>query len=245
MIDELYIHTSNALTKELYRSKELYIKSQERHIGRNQESRCRYFKQSVSRLVSTIHDADFQRFTFGETTVDFSHPVPHGEAGTKLGHVIMARVSYQGECFVFAPDVQGPVVDGTVKFILDRPVDMLFVGGPPMYLEEGLQSFPFDVARRLLRKLHEAIPLIVVDHHCCRDQASYNTYVKAVRSDAKGSATARDHAITSAAGFMGIEPAFLESARAELYTSHPPSEDFVQWMGAEPGKRNQVVPPTD
>ncbi|MEX2681088.1 MAG: hypothetical protein Q6373_005780 [Candidatus Sigynarchaeota archaeon] len=245
MLDELYIHTSNALTKELYSGKELFIKSQKHHIGRNQEARCRYFKQSVSRLVSTIHDIDFQRFTFGDTTLDFSYPVPHGEAGTKLGHVIMARVSYPGECFVFAPDVQGPAVEDTVKFILDTPVDVLFVGGPPMYLEEGLKAFPFDIARRMLRKLHEAIPMIVLDHHCCRDQGSYNKYVKAVRSEAKGSTTARDHEITSAAGFMGTEPAFLESARADLYTNHPPSRDFVQWMSAEPGKRNQVMPPVD
>ncbi len=245
LVDEVYIHTSNALVKDLYGGKELYIKSQKHHIGRNQEARCRSFKQSVSRLVSTIHDADFQRFTFGDTTVDFSHPVPHGEAGTKLGHVIMARVSFQNEHFVFAPDVQGPVVEDTVKFIQDTPLDMLFAGGPPFYLEEGLKSFPFDVARRHLKKLHESIPVIVLDHHCCRDRASYDAYIKAVQEEVKGSSLSKDHVITSAAGFMGTEPAFLESSRADLYAGHPPSEAFVQWMNAEPGKRNRVVPPVD
>ncbi len=245
LIDELYIHTSNALVTDLYDGKELYIKSQKHHIGRNQEVRCRNLKQSVSRLVSTIHDADFQRFSFGDTTVDFSYPVPHGEAGTKLGHVIMARVSYKNEHFVFAPDVQGPVVEDTVKFIKDTPVDMLLVGGPPFYLEKGLRSFPFDVARRLLKKLHAEIPVIVLDHHCCRDRASYDAYIKAMKEDVKGSATSKDHVITSAAGFMGIEPAFLEASRADLYANHPPSEAFLQWMNEEPGKRNQVVPPVD
>ncbi|MBN2151307.1 MAG: hypothetical protein JW839_07680 [Candidatus Lokiarchaeota archaeon] len=245
MADELYVHTSNALTSDLYRGKEIYIKSPGHHIGRNQEARCRYFKQSVSRLASTIHDADFRRFEFGGTTVDFSHPVPHGEPGTKLGHVIMARVSVEDEHFVFAPDVQGPVVEDTAKFILDTPVDVLFVGGPPFYLEEGLKSFPFDEARRLMVKLHEHIPLIVLDHHCCRDQASYNSYVKATRAEAKGSAAARGHVITSAAGFMGTELAFLESSRDRFYAECPPSADFVQWMNLAPGKRNQTLPPVE
>jgi hypothetical protein len=243
LIDEVYIHTSNSLTRDLYDAKELYIKSQQQHIGRNQEARSRYFKQSVSRLVTTIHDADFQRFTFGDTTVDFSHPVPHGEPGTKLSHVIIARVSFQNEHFVFAPDVQGPVVADTVKFILDTPVDLLFAGGPPFYLSGSLQSFPFEAARQLLVKMHEAIPVIVLDHHCCRDVASYEGYIKDVKLVASDLAKTRHHVITSAAGFMNTEPAFLESSRDVLFVQQPPSDDFVQWMRMDPGKRNQTVPP--
>lgn len=245
LIDELYIHTSNALTKELYDGKELYLKSQQHHIGRNQESRSRYFKQSVSRLVTTIHDADFQRFVFGDTIVDFSHPVPHGEPGTKIGHVIMARISFQDEHFVFAPDVQGPVVEDTTKFILDTPVDLLFAGGAPFYLSDSLTGFPFGEARRLIVKLHEAIPAIVLDHHCCRDRVAYEQCIKGVKHAASGLVASKKHVITSAAEFMGAEPAFLESARGELYVDHPPPDSFVAWMQADPGKRNQVVPPVE
>jgi predicted metallo-beta-lactamase superfamily hydrolase len=159
--------------------------------------------------------------------------------------VIMARVSYAGQHFVFAPDVQGPVVEDTTKFILDTPVDMLVIGGPPYYLESSLKSFPFDAAKHIMNRMHEKIPVIVIDHHCCRDKASYEGYIKAVLNEANDSAASQGHVITSAAGYMGNEPAFLESSRADLFASNPPHEDFMQWMHMDPGKRNHVAPPID
>nr|MDO8113770.1 hypothetical protein [Candidatus Sigynarchaeota archaeon] len=240
LLDETYIHSNDQMTKDLYGGKEIYLKSQKQHIGRHQESRCRYFMQSVSRLATVLHDADFHRFTFGNTTVDFSHPVPHGEPGTKLGYVIMARFSHGNEHFVYAPDLQGPVVEDTAKFITGTAVDVAFVGGPPLYLEGSLAKFPYDVAATLAGKIHEKAPVLVMDHHCCRDREKYEAFVEAVK---KGSNAPRGHSIVSAAVYMEQKPAFLESERGNLYEQEPPSPAFRAWMDLEPGQRNKVPPP--
>ncbi|HME52726.1 MAG TPA: hypothetical protein VKM55_10950 [Candidatus Lokiarchaeia archaeon] len=245
LIDETYIHSSPQIIKGLYTGKIIYLKSQKQHIGQNQRSRGKYFKQSVSKLVMGLHDADFQRFTFGETIVDFSYPVPHGEGGTKLGHIIMARFTHGNEHFVYAPDVQGPVVQETMKFILDTNVDAIFLGGPPFYLKTSLANFPFDVAEQFVVKLHERIPLVVIDHHCCRDREQYNDFIQTIHDRANLDGMASDHVITCAADFMGEQPAFLESSRAELFEQEPPSKDFKTWMELAAVERNKTPPPLE
>lgn len=245
LLDETYIHSSSQIAKELYSGKNIYLKSQNQHIGRHQRSRSKYFKQSVSRLAANLYDADFHRFKFGDTIVDFSYPVPHGEVGTKLGNVIMARFTYENEHFVFAPDVQGPVVQEAMKFILDTDVDAIFLGGPPFYLETSLTNFPFDIAERLIAKLHECIPLVVIDHHCCRNRERYYGFIQNVDDRARDARMASDHVIMCAADFMGEEPAFLESSRDKLFEQEPPSEAFNAWMNLPPGTRNNTSPPLD
>jgi uncharacterized protein len=245
LIDETYIHSSSQIVKDLYSGKNIFLKSQKQHIGRHQLSRSKYFKQSISRIATNLSDADFQRFKLGDTTFDVSYPVPHGEAGTKLGHVIMARITHGNEHFVFAPDVQGPVVEETMKFILDTNVDALFIGGPPFYLESSLTCFPFDMANRFLTKLHEHVPLVVVDHHCCRDREKYLDFIKNIKKNSGSIEKTREHVLTCGADVMGEEPAFLESCRDELYETDPPSDAFMAWVDLPPATRNKIHPPLE
>nr|MDO8117982.1 hypothetical protein [Candidatus Sigynarchaeota archaeon] len=169
IVDETYIHSNDNIVHALYDRKIVYMKSGKHHIGKNQKSRSRYFRQSLSKISTTYHDADFNRVKLGDTIVDFSYPVFHGEENTKLGYVIMARFQYKDECFIFAPDVQGPVVDSTLKFITDHPkVDLLFIGGPPIYLASKVDKGLLDRARQNLARLHAHVRTIVLDHHCCR-----------------------------------------------------------------------------
>ncbi|MHA1680040.1 MAG: MBL fold metallo-hydrolase [Promethearchaeota archaeon] len=242
--DELYIHSTPDIVKELYMNKDLFVKSARGHIGKNQKSRCRYFKQSVTRLVGRIKDSDSLRFTFGDTVIDFSWPVFHGEYGTRLGYVIMTRIRYKDECFIHAPDIQGPVVDETCKFFTDVPVDLAFIGGPPLYLGGSLGNFPFNRARENLASFHRSIPTVVLDHHCCRSEQEYYNFLEGIRKDASvAGLDGEGHVIIDAATFMGREPSFLEATRDSLFKTEPPGEEFLSWMDSDKVQRNQITPP--
>jgi predicted metallo-beta-lactamase superfamily hydrolase len=62
----------------------------------------------------------------------FSGPVPHGETNCKLETVIMTRIE-EDEVFVHAPDIQ-LLDDDTVSKIIRWNPDIVFAGGPAIYL---------------------------------------------------------------------------------------------------------------
>ncbi|MBD3186472.1 hypothetical protein GF325_06565 [Candidatus Bathyarchaeota archaeon] len=242
LIDEAFIHTSPGLVKELYHGKEILLKSAKAHVGKNQKNRCKHFKQSVSRVAAGITDADGLRFTFGKTIVDFSWPVFHGEKGTRLGYVIMTRVKHGDECFVHAPDVQGPVVDSTMKFFTDVPPDVLFIGGPPFYLRKSLHQFPFGRGIENAATLVTLATRVIYDHHCCRDEGNFHAFIDNIKQHAIAHGEKASE-VSDAATFMNQKPAFLESMRDELYRKHPVSDNFKQWMSLEKRKRCRIAPP--
>jgi len=51
-----------------------------------------------------------------------------------LGWVIMATIEHEGERFMFAPDIQGPMSKHTFELILDTKPNLIMLGGPPFYL---------------------------------------------------------------------------------------------------------------
>ena len=238
--DETYIHTNHQITRQIFTNKDIFVKSPRDHIGRNQKSRAKYLRHSLSKYVNKIHDSDFRRMKFGNTVVDFSFPVPHGEQDTRLGYVIMARISYEDECFFFAPDVQGPVVNSTIKYILDTPVDLLFLGGAPFYLGEKLQNFPFKQALENVILLNEKVPLIIIDHHCCRSETDFNDFLRKIKEHPNLNTK---HEIMAAADFMNMPRTFLEANRANLYKNQPPNDDFLQWSDLPRDSREKQIPP--
>ncbi|MHA1715825.1 MAG: hypothetical protein ACTSXP_09275 [Promethearchaeota archaeon] len=158
LTDELYIHTTPEISEMIFKDKKVLLKDGKRNINLSQKRRARSLKQSISKFVDEIIEIDFKRVIINDTVLDFSWPVYHGEKGSSLGFVIMIKIRYKKECFLYAPDIQGPVVKDTMKFLLDIPVDVLYVGGPPFYLKDKLARFPFDLAKKFIVKLHKNIP---------------------------------------------------------------------------------------
>ncbi len=204
---------SPELADKLYRGKEVLLKSREREINFSQRKRSFYVYQ---RRDCSLKPADGQSFRYGSTEVRFSPPVDHGEAGTKLGKVLICTISTPHERFVFAPDVQGPMVKETLEYLLHEEPDALYIGGPPTYLArarpEGL-----EVARQSLKALAEHIPLVIVDHHLLRDPA-WREFLE----PAYAAAEAQGHKLLCAAEFLGLEPRTYEAHREELYQREPP-----------------------
>ena len=69
-----------------------------------------------------------------KTSLRFSEAVAHGSEDSMLGWVIMALVEHEGERFMFAPDIQGPMSTNTLQLILDAEPTAIMLGGPPLYL---------------------------------------------------------------------------------------------------------------
>ncbi|MHA2352217.1 MAG: MBL fold metallo-hydrolase, partial [Candidatus Thorarchaeota archaeon] len=70
---------------------------------------------------------------------------------------------------MFAPDVQGPIVQDTLQYILSVAPDLLIVGGPPIYLTRFTDK-EREIARNSLIVLASTIPTLVIDHHLMRDK---------------------------------------------------------------------------
>ena len=143
-----------------------------------------------------------------------------------LGWVIMAIVECDGERFMFAPDVQGPMSTHTLELILEAKPTVTMLGGPPLYLggfrvdiaqlEQGLQN---------LERIVAAVPLVILEHHALRDE-SWKPKMENVFQQAQKVG----HGIVTAAEYAGKENLFLESRRKQLYHEHPPSSEFKAWM---------------
>ena len=210
---------------ELYKGKTLLVKDPKRETNRSQRIRSYRFLVK-SGLVEEAHveTADGRVFEFGEVKIEFSRPVWHGEPGTKLGKVLMARITCGGEQVVFASDVQGPVDEETIKVIVDwgRDGGVLILSGPPTYFA-GFKV-PVEAVERGLQWLmklaaESEYDSIIVDHHLAREQG-FQDRIKAHREEARS----RGAWLGTAAEYHGVEASLLEAMRKELWRSHPPPQ---------------------
>ena len=74
-----------------------------------------------------------------DAVLSASSPLSHGPDGTALGYVVALTVTdrREGSRFVHASDVQGPLSPvATAYLIRERPM-LLYLSGPPAYLERG------------------------------------------------------------------------------------------------------------
>jgi hypothetical protein len=102
--------------------------------------------------------------------VRVSPPLPHGPEGSGFGFVVAVTVD-DGRRFVHAADVLGPVsLVATAYLIRERP-DLVYLSGPPAYLETPMGR---DAVRRgvdnLVRLVGETGCQVIVDHHAVRDR---------------------------------------------------------------------------
>jgi len=202
---------------EMFKNKRLFIKDPSLNINRSQMWRAAYFLQSIQGLPKEIKPAEGRRIRIGETTINFSTAVSHG-VDTKLGYVVEVSVKSGGESVLYTSDVQGPVSEEQVKFILENAPQTLIVDGPPTYLLGG--AFREDdllVANQLLTKVirslvSSGLNTVILDHHLLRD-LNYKERVKPVYEVGEE----LDVKLYTAAEFIGKAVDTLEARRKELY----------------------------
>jgi len=210
---------------QIYQNKSLIIKNPKENINTSQQERARLFLKTGANYAKEIHEADNKVFTYGNTKLHFSKAVPHGEDNSAMGYVIMVTVEYDNERFMFAPDIQGPMSNGTKQMILETQPSLLMLGGPPFYLagfrvnEAALQN-----ALNNLKAIVKQVPVTIIEHHTFRDE-NFKQNLTPVRvcADQVG------HEFLTTAEFIGAENTFLEANRKNLYETFPPSEKFQLW----------------
>ncbi len=240
-IDPVWLGTSPELSERTYTGKIVLAKDFRKNINTAQRRRGWMFKQAAEKWAAKFEVADSRTFEYGKTTVRFPPPVPHGEDESGLGWVLLCIIEKSGEKLVFAPDVQGPVSEDTVKVILDEKPDLLVMGGPPTYLQGfRISEEFFQTALRNMEKIARDIETVVIDHHLLRDEKWYK-FLEPVRTLAEK----LGHRVLTAADLLGQEPEPLEGSRKELYEKERPDKEFLSWTKLPRDKLNETPPPID
>jgi hypothetical protein len=237
--DWLVNWTEGAQTaRQIYQNKTVLMKHPRMNINPSQRQRAWMFQQTSGRTAKLLVPADGKSFKFGKTTLRFSEAVSHGPEDNMLGWVVMATMDCEGERFVHAPDVQGPMSTRAAEFIKAEKPNVLMVGGPPTYLG-GYKVDERDLQRGFanLQSIVAVVPLVILEHHALRD-ADWLEKTKFVREAAQNAG----HTLLTAAEYAGKENLFLESKRQQLYVDEPPSKDFEKWMRLSGMEQSHVKP---
>ena len=217
---------ANETARQIYQDKTVLMKNPREKINASQRQRAWLFQKTGGKYAKNLEAADGKTFTYGKTVLRFSEPVAHGSEDSMLGWVIMTVVEYEGERFMFAPDVQGPMSTHTLELIKKAEPTVIMLGGPPFYLG----GFRVDMAQleqglRNLESIVQAVPVVILEHHALRDE-SWKQKIGEVYQQASKAG----HSVMTAAEYLGNENLLLESKRKQLYRDFPPSTEFKQWM---------------
>jgi predicted metallo-beta-lactamase superfamily hydrolase len=231
---------ANETARQIYQGKKVLMKNPKEKINASQRQRAWLFQKTGGKYATTLEPADGKTFTFGKsTTVRFSEAVSHGADNSMLGWVVMALIEFEGERFMFAPDVQGPMSTHTLELIKSANPQVIMIGGPPFYLGGfKVSEAQLQLGLKNLVSVVEAVPLTILEHHALRDeqwrQRTEQVYVAAL--------VAR-HSVMTAAEFTGEKNMFLESKRKQLYLDTPPPKEFEKWMRQGLTKKSRTKPP--
>jgi predicted metallo-beta-lactamase superfamily hydrolase len=231
---------ANETARQIYQAKAVLMKNPKEKINASQRQRAWLFQKTGGKYAKKLETADGKTFAFGkDTLMRFSEPVFHGPEDSMLGWVVMVLIECDGERFMFAPDVQGPMSTHTLELIKAAKSQVIMIGGPPFYLG----GFKVDEAQlqlglRNLAGVVETVSLTILEHHALRDedwqQRTKQVYDVALKAG---------HTVVTAAEFAGQENAFLESRRKKLYTDYPPSKEFEKWMRISSTAKSTTKPP--
>ncbi len=223
--------------QRMFQDKIVFAKDNRENVNPSQRRRGFFFEKDVSGVAEEIRWADGQSYSFGETTVSHSHPLPHGPIDTDLGYVIATTIEHAGSRILFAPDVQGPVVSDTLSFIISGSPDAVIVGGPPVYLKRFKDTHR-HAALTSLMELAVRIPVLIVDHHLMRSK-DWKEWLAPVTNAAS---KARNR-VSTMAEIAELETHCMESIRENLYSMYPPSPEFMNWVNSAEKYKTRNLPP--
>ena len=167
-----YEWTNENTYRKIYGDKIVLAKNFQENINFHQSKRGYIFNKYVSEIVYKFHFVDAKNVKIGNTILFFSPPFPHGSDNTKLGYVLLVAIEHGGMKIMFAPDVQGPISDRVLRYIVKERPMVLIIGGPPIYLmgskfseqdiNKGLSNLVYLIRKNFIKK-------IIVSHHFLRD----------------------------------------------------------------------------
>ncbi|MEM2339212.1 MAG: hypothetical protein QXW83_03320, partial [Nitrososphaerales archaeon] len=122
--------------KIIYKDKIILAKDYKDSINATQRKRGYIFHKIITNFAKKVIFADLINFTLGETNIIFSQPFPHGEDGTSLGYVLLLNIRHGEDNLLYCSDVQGPISNLTLQYILKINPKVLVISGPPIYLKD-------------------------------------------------------------------------------------------------------------
>ena len=174
---------------------------------------------------ATVGAADGHRERGRDVELRVSPPLAHGLDGTALGYVLALTVEDHAERqrFVFASDVQGPVSPVALAYLLRERPTLLYLSGPPSYMEREIGAAAIERGVAHLTRLIEATGCrVIMDHHALRD----------LRAETRFATLWESGHVVSAAGYLGLEEARLEARRRELWAAARKPEARAPARGA-------------
>jgi predicted metallo-beta-lactamase superfamily hydrolase len=207
-------HSPTRFLEEIYGGRIVIVKDPESMINFSQRMRARIFLEKIRGIAAKVLTADGRDHVFGGTSLEFSHPVPHGP-DDQLGYVVELRVRDSSQSFLFTSDVQGFPLDSQVRFVIDKKPDLIFADGPSTYML-GI-NYPVEALetsmKNLFRILREAfVSKVILDHHLLRDLEWRKHFEKLFEEAEK-----LDVVLETAAEYVGLKVNQLEALRSTLY----------------------------
>jgi len=239
--DTTWLASSAREARDIYHGKTLLVKDARSSTNVSQRRRGWIFQSFCRKIEVEIVVADGMSFEYGDTKVRFSPALPHGEDSTELGSVLAMIIESGPDRLIHASDVQGPISEMALQFILTERPSAVIVGGPPTYLA-GLKASEEAIKRGMsnLTMIAKKVPLVVVDHHLLRAQDSLQE-LSAISAEVKP----LGGSIMTAAEYLGKQPRLLEANRRKLYEDNPPSREFIKWTKLNKEKQRLVKPPLE
>ncbi|MDH5448671.1 MAG: hypothetical protein OEX01_06705 [Candidatus Bathyarchaeota archaeon] len=231
--------TNAEVARQVYEGKLVLAKNYRVDVNASQRRRGWIFEKTEGKHAKKFEFADSKTFSFGETQLKFSRPVFHGLPNTPLGWVLMTTIEYEDERLLFASDVQGPMDDATLEIILAEKLQLLVIGGPPLYLAGfRVDEQQIQLGLKNLETLAKTVPVVIVEHHLLRD-AEWRDSAKQIFK----SAWNLGNKVVTAAEFLGEKDRLLEAKRKQLFKDEPPSSEFEKWAKLPELKRRKTKPP--
>ncbi len=224
-----FIWSSPEMAMELYSGKLILAKDISENINPSQRKRGYMFRKKNLDLAEEIRVADGHELDYGSTKIRFSEPAYHGPEETKLGYSLIMTMETPGFNLVHAPDVQGPMYEDTLDYLLSQNPDLLIVGGPPTYISFKLEDGDLENSKNNLVQLAGEVPMMVVDHHLLRS-LDYDEFLE----PAYDAAEKAGNEVLTASELIGKEPNLLEARRKDLHESEPVEDEWYESL--EEGK---------
>jgi predicted metallo-beta-lactamase superfamily hydrolase len=192
-----------------YAGHSVFLKDAGRMIGGLQSKRASALWEAL-KPHARVQAADGFKWDAPDMGLEFSGPLAHGREGTPMGYVLALTVHdpAERERFVFASDVQGPLSAVAAAYLVRQRPTLLYLSGPPSYIESELGAPVIEQGiDHLLRVVTATGCRVIMDHHALRDARFASRFARLWE-------TGR---VTTAAGYLGLPVAPLESRRAALW----------------------------
>ncbi|MFO8089065.1 MAG: MBL fold metallo-hydrolase [Desulfatiglandaceae bacterium] len=148
--------------------------------------------------------------------LQISEAMPHGLYSQKPNMVVMSRIEEDGFVFVHASDIQ-LIERNPVQQIIDWHPDVVFVSGPPLYIQT-LSAEVRAVAWENALALAKSVGTVVIDHHLLRCLEGVEWLERVARESG--------NRVLCAADFQNKRRRFLEAERERFYRVQPVSEGW-------------------